>query len=119
MKEHADRKIREINFNYLLASLIVLMVALPVLYEYTPVDYPELLEMVFVAALILGVLSLTGDMREFLAGLAVALSALVCAAVSVFLGSGPVPPPHDGCCAGVFSTGDRLFRSTGVYGGSC
>ena len=77
---------REVNFNFLLASLIVLLVVLPVLYEYTPFDNPELLEIVFGSALILGVLSLTGDMREFLAGLIVALSALVCAAVAVFSG---------------------------------
>jgi len=60
---------REINFNYLLASLIVLMLAIPVLYEYTPFDHPELLEIAFGSALILGVVSLAGNMREFMAGL--------------------------------------------------
>jgi hypothetical protein len=75
---------REVNFNYLLASLIVLMVALPVLDEHTPFDHPALLEIVFGSALILGVLSLTGDMREFLAGLVAAVLGLVCAAVSFF-----------------------------------
>jgi voltage-gated potassium channel Kch len=75
---------REINFNYLLASLIILMFTGPVLREYTSVDHPELLEMAFITALILGVVSLTGDRREFLTGLAVASSALVCATVSIF-----------------------------------
>ena len=79
-------QMREVNFNYLLASLIVLIIALPVLYEYTPWDHPELLEIVFGSALILGVVSLAGQAREFLAGLIVALSALLCAAVSVFSG---------------------------------
>ena len=75
---------REVNFKYLLASLIVLLVTTPVLYEYTPSDQRELLEIAFGSALILGALSLTGDMREFMAGLVVALSGLVCAAVSIF-----------------------------------
>ncbi len=79
-------QMREVNFNYLLASLIVLIIALPVLYEYTAWDHPELLEIVFGSALILGVVSLAGQAREFLAGLIVALSALLCAAVSVFSG---------------------------------
>jgi len=77
---------REINFNYLLASLIVLMVAIPVLYAYTPWDHPELLEIMFGSALVLGVVSLAGNVREFLAGLIVALSALVCAIVAIFSG---------------------------------
>jgi voltage-gated potassium channel Kch len=76
---------REINFNYLLASLIVLMFTGPVLHEYTLVNNPELLEMAFGAALILGVLSLIGDRREFITGLTVALFALICAAASFFL----------------------------------
>ena len=75
---------REVNFNYLLASLIVLLVTTPLLYEHTPWDQRELLEIAFGSALILGALSLTGDMREFMAGLVVALSGLVCAAVSIF-----------------------------------
>ncbi len=76
---------REINFNYLLASLLVLMVALPLLNEYAPFGHlGVLLEIVFVSGLILGVLSLTGDRREFLGGLVIALFALVCAAVSIF-----------------------------------
>ena len=37
---------REVNFNYLLASLMVLMITGPVLREYTPLDHPEVLEMV-------------------------------------------------------------------------
>lgn len=78
---------REINFNYLLASLIVLMVAIPVLSAYTPLDHPELLEIVFGSALILGVVSLAGNAREFLAGLVVALSALACALVAIFSGA--------------------------------
>ncbi len=77
---------REIKFNYLLASLIILMFTSPLLREYTAVDHPELLEMVFVAALILSVLSLVGNRRELLAGLAVASTVLVCAAVSIFSG---------------------------------
>ena len=86
MNKHPSSKIREINFNYLLAGLIVLMLAIPLLYGYTSLDHPELFEIVFGSALVLGVVSLTSDMREFMAGLIVALSALVCAAVSAFSG---------------------------------
>ena len=86
MNKHPSSKIREINFNYLLAGLIVLMLAIPLLYGYTSLDHPELFEIVFGSALILGVVSLTSDTREFMAGLIVALSALVFAAVSVFSG---------------------------------
>jgi hypothetical protein len=78
---------REVNFNYLLASLIVLLLALPLLYEYTPWDHPELLEIVFGSALILGVASLAHNIRAFMAGLIVALSALVCALVAIFSGA--------------------------------
>ena len=87
MKKHSYWKTREINFNYLLAGLIVLMLSIPVLYEYTPFDHPELLEIVFGSALILGVVSLAANMREFMAGLIVALTALVCALVAIFSGA--------------------------------
>jgi voltage-gated potassium channel len=77
---------REVNFHYLLTSMIVLMFASPVLREYSSLDHPALLEAIFVTALFLGVLSLTSEKRAFLAGLVVAGAVILFAVLSFFSG---------------------------------
>ena len=78
---------REINFNYLLAGQVALIVAVPVLHEYGRWAHPELLEIAFSTALILGVASLAGNVKEFLAGLVVAVFALIFALAAIFSGN--------------------------------
>ena len=52
---------REVNFRLLLAGLVILMLAGPLLLEFTDWNYPELLEIIFGGSLLLFVASLVGD----------------------------------------------------------
>lgn len=71
-----------INFKFLLASLIILLFAIPTISQHT--DHTATLEIVFGAALIFGLLSLMAHAKEFLAGVIVALFSLTCAVIAIF-----------------------------------
>jgi len=73
-----------VNFKLLLVSLIILVFAIPSLNFHTLSSHPDLLEMVFAASLLFGVLSLARHAKENLIGIVVALSAFICAVVSIF-----------------------------------
>ena len=76
---------REVNFKLLLSGLIILMLTGPVLQEYTSLDNPELLEIIFGGSIMLFVASLAGNLRVFRLGLFLALIALVCALLGALL----------------------------------
>ena len=75
---------RDVNFKYLLASQMTLVLTVPVLHGYTPLNNAALLDVGFAVGMLLGVLSLAGHVKEFLVGVAVALFALMCAVIAVF-----------------------------------
>ena len=77
---------RDVNFKYLLASLIILVLTIPVLHGHTPLNNQELLGVAFAAGMLLGVLSLARHVKEFPAGVVAALVALICAVIAVFSG---------------------------------
>lgn len=74
-----------INFKYLLVSLIILVFAIPSLNRHTLSSHPDLLEMVFVIALIFAVLSLIQHAKKYFIGILVALFAIVCALIAIFV----------------------------------
>jgi voltage-gated potassium channel len=85
MKKKASIFTREVNFKLLLTGLIILMLTGPVLQEYTSLDNPELLEIIFGGSIMLFVASLAGNLRVFRLGLFLALIALVCALLGALL----------------------------------
>ena len=76
---------REVNFRLLLTGLVIMMLAGPLLLEFTDWNYPELLETIFGGSLLLFVASLAGNIRAFWMGLIPASLALVCAILAVLL----------------------------------
>jgi hypothetical protein len=74
----------DVNFKYLLASLIILVLTIPVLHDHTPLNNRELLDVSFATGMLLGVLSLAGNVKEFPAGVVAAAFALTCAVIAVF-----------------------------------
>lgn len=73
-----------VNFKYLLASLIILIFAIPLLNRHTLANHPDLLEMVFGAALIFGLFSLLKHANQQKFGISVAVFTIVCALISIF-----------------------------------
>ncbi len=76
----------DVNFRYLLASLIVLVLTSPVLHGHTPLNNRELLDVTFATGMLLGVLSLASHVKEFPAGVVAAVFALLFAVIAVFSG---------------------------------
>ena len=76
----------DVNFKYLLASLIILVLTIPVLHGHTPLNNRELLDVTFATGMLLGVLSLAGHGKEFPAGVVAAAFALLFAVIAVFSG---------------------------------
>jgi len=85
MTETSTLNPREVNFKLLLSGLLILMLSGPVLQEYTSLDNPELLEIIFGSSILLFVASLAGNVRAFWVGLILAVIALLCAILAVLL----------------------------------
>ncbi len=76
---------KEVNFKIMLVGLFSLMLSGPVLHQYTSVDNPVLLEIVFGSSLLLFIASMAGNMRAFWLGLILAIIALACAILAILL----------------------------------
>lgn len=74
-----------INFKYLLVGLIILVFAIPSLNLHTLSNHPDLLEMVFAASLIFGILSLIHHAKKYFIGILVALFAIISALIAIFV----------------------------------
>ncbi len=75
-----------VNFRFMLAALILIMLGGPAIREFTPWDHPELLEIVFGASIALLLASLAGDVRVFRIGLGYGLVTFISAVLAVTTG---------------------------------
>ena len=87
MKGTSPWKTREVNFKFMLTGLILLMSIGPVLHEYTSLNNPALLEIIFGGSFLLFIASLAGNLRAFWLALVPALIALICAVLAILLDS--------------------------------
>lgn len=78
---------RQPNFLYLLAGLLVILVASPVVYEFTNQPIPLVSQIAFTVLLFLGLWSLIEDRRWFIMGIALVVADTVMTAYHLVTGS--------------------------------
>lgn len=79
---------RTANFLYLLLGLLVILVAAPIVQQFTQQSKSLVLHVAFSATLIIGIWSLVSDRRWFMFGIALTVADLVLTTGSVTTGSG-------------------------------